>query len=131
MIRWLKDKIFKNIFRLRPFEESLKIATLGIGYLFAFHRNMRIIFLLGILAFFLGIYFKLKGIELAALLITITFVFMAEILNTAIELMMDMFKKDYDIKIKIIKDISAAVVLLASLNALAVGYVLFINRIFK
>ncbi|PIQ90378.1 MAG: diacylglycerol kinase [Candidatus Omnitrophica bacterium CG11_big_fil_rev_8_21_14_0_20_41_12] len=131
MIRWLKDKVFRNIFKLRPFNESLKIAALGIGYLFVFHRNMRIIFLLGILAFFLGIYFKLRGIEVIALSITMTFVFMAEILNTAIEIMMDMFKQEYSVKIKIIKDISAAAVLLASINALAVGYVLFVHRLFK
>jgi len=33
--------------------------------------------------------------------------------------------------VKLVKDIAAAVVLLTSLNALAVGYVLFVRRIFK
>jgi len=55
---------------------------------------------------------------------------MAEIFNTAIEMMMDMFTDKYHTLVKLIKDISAAVVLLASLNALAVGYILFARRIF-
>lgn len=92
---------------------------------------MRIIFLLGLGAFFLGLYFKLKGIELVALCITITLVFMAEIFNTAIELMIDMFTDKYHILIKLVKDIAAAVVLLASLNAIAVGYILFVKKLFK
>lgn len=130
MIRWLKNKIFRNIFKLRPLRESIKIALSGIGYLFVFHRNMRIIFLSGILAFILGLYLQLKGIELLVLIITVTVVFMAEMFNTAIELMMDIVKDEYHIRIKLIKDISAAVVLIAVLNAVGVGYILFIRKVF-
>lgn len=96
-----------------------------------YHRNMRIIFMSGIAAFLLGVHFGLKGIELVALCVTITVVFMAEIFNTAIELMIDMFTDKYHTLIKLVKDIAAAVVLLASLNAVAVGYILFAKKIFK
>lgn len=85
--------------------------------------------MLGVAAFFLGLHFKLKGIELAALCITITLVFMAEVFNTAIELMMNMLTDRYQTKIRIIKDIAAGVVVLTCLNALAVGYILFIRKI--
>jgi diacylglycerol kinase (ATP) len=91
---------------------------------------MRIIFLAGLGVFMLGIYFQLKGIELAVLCITITLVFMAEIFNTAIELLLDMYTGKYRTLIKLVKDISAAVVLLASLNAIAVGWVLFFKKIY-
>jgi diacylglycerol kinase (ATP) len=91
---------------------------------------MRIIFILGIASFLAGIYFSLKGIELVALCVTITLVFMAEIFNTAVELMMDMLTDHYHTRIKLIKDIAAAVVVLACLNAVAVGYILFIRRFF-
>lgn len=126
-----KNKIFRDIFKLRAFKDSLKLATKGIVYLFLYHRNMRIIFLSGIAAFLLGVYFKLKGIELVALCITITLVFMAEIFNTAIELMIDMFTDKYHTLLKLVKDIAAAVVLIASLNAIAVGCIIFAKRIFK
>ncbi len=124
-------KFLRHIFRLRGFTESLRLAAIGIGYLFRYHRNMRIIFVAGVAVFLLGIYFQLKGIELVALCITITLVFMAEIFNTAIELLLDMHTGKYHTLIKLVKDISAAVVLLASLNALAVGYVLFVRKVFR
>jgi diacylglycerol kinase (ATP) len=90
---------------------------------------MRIIFLLGVLAFLLGIYLKLKIFELIVLCLTICIVFIAEMFNSAIELIIDMFTDKYHTPIKIIKDISAGVVLIASLNALLIGYFLFGRRI--
>jgi diacylglycerol kinase (ATP) len=85
----------------------------------------------GIATFLLGLFFKLKGVELVALCITITVVFIAEMFNTAIELMIDMFTDKYHTLIKLVKDIAAAVVLVATLNAIAVGAILFAKRIFK
>ena len=126
-----KDSVFRNIFKVGGFRDSVKVAMKGIAYLFLYHRNMRIIFITGIAAFLLGLYFDLKGIELIALCVTITLVFMAEIFNTAIELMMDMLTNQYYTKIRVIKDIAAGVVVLACLNAIAVGYVLFIRRFFR
>jgi len=125
-----KDSVFRSIFKVGGFRSSVKVALKGILYLFLYHRNMRIIFILGIVAFLLGLYFKLKGIELVALCVTITLVFMAEIFNTAIELMMDMLTDQYHTRIKLIKDIAAAVVVLVCLNAAVVGYILFIRRLF-
>ena len=124
-----KYNTFKNIFNTRGLKNSLTLAGKGIIYLFVYHRNMRLIFISGILVFLFGIYLKLKGIELVALCITITLVFMAEIFNTAIELMMDALTEEYHVKIKLIKDIAAGVVLLACLNALGVGYVLLLKKI--
>ena len=126
-----KIKVLRSIFKGNAFKESLLLAIKGIGYLFLYHRNMRIIFLAGIAVFLLGIYFNLKGIELVALCITVTVVFLAEMTNTAIELLMDMITDKYHTKIKLVKDISAAVVVLTCLNAIAVGYILFVRKIFK
>ena len=122
-------RLVRHIFRFRGFRRSFTIAFVGIGYLFMYHRNMRIIFLMGLAAFLTGVYFKLNGIELVALCITITLVFMAEIFNTAIELMIDMLTTKYNTLIKLVKDISAAVVLIASLNAIAVALILIARRL--
>ena len=126
-----KNNIFRNIFKLRRFKDSLNLAIKGIIYLFLYHHNMRIIFLSGIAALLFGLYINLRGFELVILCITITLVFMAEIFNTAIELIIDMFTDKYHTLLKLIKDISAAIVLIASLNAIAVGIILFSRRIFK
>ncbi|MFA4889792.1 MAG: diacylglycerol kinase family protein [Candidatus Omnitrophota bacterium] len=117
------------MFQVRGFRKSLRPAFLGITYLYLHHRNMRIIFISGILAFLLGVYFHLTGIELITLCITITLVFMAEIFNTAIELLMNMLTEEYHIKIRMVKDIAAGIVVLACLNALAVAGILFLRRI--
>jgi diacylglycerol kinase (ATP) len=122
-------RVFRRIFRFHGFFESLKIALNGIAYLFLYHRNMRIIFLCAITAFLMGIYFRLRGIELVALCITCTLVFMAEMFNTAIEMMIDMSTRKYHTLIKLVKDIAAAVVLIAAINSLGVGYVLFSKHI--
>jgi diacylglycerol kinase (ATP) len=124
-------QIIKDIFRLHGFTESLIIAAKGLVYLFLYHRNMRVIFILGLLALIFGLYLGLKGIELVALCITVTLVFMAEIFNTAIEIMMDMLTHEYKVKIRLVKDIAAAIVVIASLNAITVGYILFIRKILR
>ncbi len=125
-----RKRVLRHIFRFHGLFESMNFASKGMIYLFLYHRNMRIIFMLGVAAFLLGLYLKLAGIELVALCITITLVFMAEIFNTAIEMLMDMLSIKYRIRIKLVKDIAAAVVLLASLNALVAGYNLFAIKLF-
>jgi len=125
----IKFKIFRNVFKLHPLKESFSFAIKGIIYLFLFHRNMRIIFLLGFASLLLGVYFKLKAFEFMILCVTISIVFLAEMFNSAIELIIDMFMDKYHTLIKIIKDISAGVVLIASINALIVAYFLFFKRI--
>lgn len=85
---------------------------------------------MGIAAFLGGIFFRLNGNELAALCITIMLVFMAEIINTAIELMLDMVTRKYHPMIKMVKDVAAGVVLLAVINAVGVGWILFGRKVF-
>ena len=123
-------KILRNILRVNGFRKSVKIATQGIVYLFLYHRNMRLIFVAGLLVFILGLTFKLSAVELVALCVTITLVFMAEIFNTAIELMMNAITDKYHTKVKLVKDIAAAVVILTILNSLVVGYILFVRKLF-
>jgi diacylglycerol kinase (ATP) len=63
------------------------------------------------------------------LCLTVSIVFLAEMFNTAIELIIDMFTDKYHTLLKIIKDISAGVVLIASINALIIGYFIFLRKI--
>ncbi|MFY9402049.1 MAG: diacylglycerol kinase family protein [Candidatus Omnitrophota bacterium] len=126
----MKNRLIRDIFKLRGFGKNLLIAIRGIAYLFLYHRNMRLIFLIGLMAMVLGFYLNLKGIELMALSITITLVFVAEILNTAIEIMMDTIAEKYNTKVRLVKDIAAGVVVITCINAALIGYVLFIRKLF-
>lgn len=127
----VRRKVFRHIFKLHGFVESFKTAWKGIIYLFLYHRNMRIIFMGGAASLLLGFYFQLHGIELVALSITVTLVFMAEIFNTSIEMLMDMLTPKYRTRIRLVKDIAAAIVVITSINAVAVAYILFVRKIFK
>jgi len=124
-------KVLRRIFKYRDFSESLKIALTGIAYLFLYHDNMRTIFLAGVAAFLAGIVFHLRGMEVAVLCITISVVFIAEMFNTAIEMIIDMGTRKYHTLIKLVKDIAAGVVLIASLNAIAIGVILFLPKILQ
>jgi len=126
----LKNKVLRDVFKLNGFTSSLLIALRGIVYLFLYHRNMRIIFLMGLAAILMGFYFNLKGIELIALSITVTLVFMAEIFNTAVELMMNSITEKYNTKVRLVKDIAAGIVVIVCINAAVIGYVLFIRKMF-
>jgi diacylglycerol kinase len=128
--RMARKRIFRRVFSFHGFFESVQIAIKGIAYLFLYHRNMRIIFLCGAAAIVMGIVVRLSAIEAVILSITIALVFVAEMFNTAIELMINMFTRKYYTLIKLVKDIAAAVVLITALNAVAVGIILFGRRIF-
>ena len=128
-ILWPKKKILRHIFKIRGLENSLGFALKGILYLFLYHRNMRIIFLLGLLTLLAGMSLNVSPIELAILCVTITIVFVAEIFNTAIEMSIDMLKTKYHTRIKIVKDIAAAVVLIATLNASILGFIILFNKL--
>jgi len=56
-----------------------------------------------------------------ALFVAISFVFITEMLNTALEYAIDIFTSRYDPRAKLAKDIAAGAVLVATLNALAVA----------
>ncbi len=67
-------------------------------------------------------------LELIALLISITFVLIAEMINTAIEGAIDVATSSFDPMAKLAKDIAAGAVLIAAINAVAVGYLVFSGK---
>ncbi len=69
--------------------------------------------------------FKVPLYEKIILILTITFVMTLELINSRIERILDIFQPDQDPKVKIIKDISAAAVLLACLGAGIIGILIF------
>ena len=66
-----------------------------------------------------------RQLELIALLLSITFVLIAEMINTAIEGAIDVATTSFDPMAKLAKDVAAGAVLIATVNAVAVGYLVF------
>ncbi len=108
--------------------QSFNSAIEGFIYAVKTQRNMRLHFLIAILALLMGVYFNLERLELLILLITICFVLFAEMFNTAMELVSDLVSDSYNPMVRIVKEISAGCVFVASANAFAVGYFLFLSR---
>lgn len=113
----------------RRFVESFNAAVEGFIYVLKTERNMRVHFLAALFFILLGIYLNFSYLEISALCITIAMVLFSEMANTAIELLVDMVKSDFHPIARIIKDVAAGAVLLTSVNAVIVGYLLFSKRL--
>ena len=105
--------------------DSFNYASEGIIHVLRTQRNMRIHFVAAAVVLVLALWVGVTKIELIALLISITFVLMAEMINTAIEGAIDVSTTSFDPMAKLAKDVAAGAVLIATLNALAVGYLVF------
>ena len=126
-----KESLLRSTLKVKALRYSFRVAFQGVVYLFIYHRNMRIILITGVAALFVGVLLRLKGLEMVALLLTVSLVYTAEMFNTGIEVAMDIISTQYHSKVKIIKDIAAAAVLVASINAVFIGYILFAKRLYN
>ena len=111
--------------------ESFNYAIEGIIHVLGTHRNMRIHFLVAIAVLVAALWVGVDRMELIALLISISFVLVAEMINSAIRAQaIDVATTSFDPLAKLAKDVAAArAVLIASANAVAVGYLVFSNEI--
>jgi len=109
--------------------DSFNYAFEGIIHVLRTQRNLRIHFAIAVVVLVFALVVNVTRFELIVLLIAIAFVLIAEMLNTAIEAAIDIATTSFDPMAKLAKDIAAGAVLIASVNALAVGYLVFSNKI--
>jgi diacylglycerol kinase (ATP) len=109
--------------------DSFNYAFEGIIHVLRTQRNMRIHFAVAFVVIVLALVVNVTKLELIALLISITFVLIAEMINTAVEGAIDIATTSFDPMAKLAKDIAAGAVLLASVNALAIGYLVFAGKV--
>ncbi len=105
---------------------SFKYAMAGINYTFITQRNFRIHLVMGSIALSLGAFLHISHIEMAIIALTSAVVLALELLNTAIESVVDLtVKQSYHELAKIAKDCAAGAVLMAAVGALIVaGFIL-------
>jgi diacylglycerol kinase (ATP) len=108
--------------------DSFNYAFEGIIHVLRTQRNMRIHFLVAAVVLVVAIVENVTKVELITLLLAITFVLVAEMVNTAIEGAIDVATSSFDPMAKLAKDIAAGAVLIASINAIAVGYLVFSGK---
>ena len=105
--------------------DSFNYAFEGIIHVLRTQRNLRIHFLAAVLVFGAAIAVGVTRLQLMALVLAIAFVLVAEMLNTAIEGVIDVSTTSFDPNAKLAKDIAAGAVLIASITAVAVGFLVF------
>src|SRR5215208_8020199 len=90
---------------------------------------MRIHFAIAVGVLIAAMAVGVRRMELVALLLAISFVLIAEMLNTALEAGIDVATTSFDPLAKLAKDIAAGAVLIATVNAVAVGYLVFSGQV--
>lgn len=111
------------------FINSVNHAFAGIVHAFKNEGNMKIHVVVALLTVLAAVLTYSTRYEMIALSITITFVFLAEMLNTAVEAVVDLVTEKYHELAKVAKNVAAGAVLIAALNALVVGYLVFYRKI--
>jgi diacylglycerol kinase len=103
--------------RLRAFSYALR----GFWFVIKTQRNAWIHAVITILVCALSVWLGLSTLEWAGLILTIAFVWTAEIINTALEAVVDLASPQHHPLAKVGKDVGAAAVLIAAITAILVG----------
>jgi diacylglycerol kinase (ATP) len=101
---------------------SFNHAYRGLVYAVRTQRNMRFHVVASAVVLVLSLLAGVSKLELAILILVITAVFVTELLNTALEFAVDLVTREYHPLAKLAKDVSAGAVLVSSVAALSVGY---------
>lgn len=109
--------------------QSFNYAFQGLVYAVRYQRNMRIHLAIGVIVLILSIFLNLSRLELVAVVAAVTFVLAMELINSAVETVVDIVTDEFDPRAKAAKDLAAGAVLVAAINALAVAYLLMIDRL--
>lgn len=108
--------------------ESFNYAIEGVIHVLRTQRNMRIHFAIAVAVLVIAVAVGASRVELIVLLLSITFVLVSEMINTAIEGTIDAATTSFDPMAKLAKDIAAGAVLISAVNAVAVGYLVFAGK---
>lgn len=109
--------------------KSFVYAWDGILCFFRSEHNAQIHLAATVLVSVLSVTLGLDKFEAIAVVFSIAFVWIAEMINTAIEKAMDLVSTEQHPQIKLVKDISAGAVLIAAIAAVFVGCIVFIPKL--
>jgi diacylglycerol kinase (ATP) len=101
--------------------QSFGHAWNGLAYTVRTQRNARIHLVAGLAVAALAVWLRLDGMKCALLALTIGAVLVAELLNTALEALVDVLSPEYRDPAKIAKDVSAGAVLVLGATSVIVG----------
>jgi len=104
-------------------------AWRGVKVFFQIGYNARLIVFFGALAVYTGFVLNISAVEWSIIVWTLGLVLVAEMINTAIEIDIDLTSPDYHPYAKDTKDVAAAAVLVSTVVAGVVGLIVFLPKI--
>lgn len=110
------------------FIKGFGYAFSGIAYAFKTQLNFKFHIVTLLITTIAGWYFALSVNEWLWIVVAAAIVLIAELLNTALEVLVDLVSPDFNPKAKIIKDVAAAAVLIAAIGAAIIGFIIFIPK---
>ncbi|HVX50682.1 MAG TPA: diacylglycerol kinase family protein [Chitinophagaceae bacterium] len=110
---------------------AFKHAFNGLLYFFRHERNGRVQLVAAIVTVGFAVALHISATDWVAVLLCIGAVLSLEMLNSAIEKLCDIVHKEQHPVIKIIKDVSAAAVLFASVISIVIAVIIFLPKIFR
>lgn len=108
---------------------SFRNALSGIAVFIRTQTNAKLHLVAALLVVLLGFYFDVSITEWCLLVGAIGIVLIAEIFNSALELLSDVVSPDYDASIKKIKDMAAGGVLIAACCSALLAALIFVPKI--
>ncbi|MDR2531338.1 MAG: diacylglycerol kinase family protein [Oscillospiraceae bacterium] len=112
---------------MKHFLNSFKYAVGGIFFCIKYERNMRIHIVITIYVLYFSTFYEFTRVETILLILTCVAAVSLEMVNTAIEVVIDKVSPNYHTLAKIGKDVAAGAVLIATIAAVAIGIMLFWN----
>ena len=113
----------------RTFLDSVKNCLDGINYVLANEKNFVREIILGICAILMSYFLHISRIEWIIVILLINFVLIMELLNTALEKVVDLYTTKYNEIAKVVKDVASASVFLMSLFSAVIGFLIFLPYI--
>jgi diacylglycerol kinase len=117
-------------FSLKQRARSFRFAFSGVQSFFATQHNARVHAFATVLVVAAAWYYHIEGARLGLLVVCIALVWMAELFNTAIEAICDFMHPGWHHRVKYIKDLAAAGVLVMSVAACIVALIVFLPVVF-
>lgn len=113
----------------RNFIDACNNAINGIIYATTTQDNIKKQLLMAVAIVIISLFMNLSRAEFLVFLFSIVLIILMEMVNTAIETVVDLYVDCYHPKAKIAKDLGAGAVVIAALNAVIVSYFLFFDTI--
>lgn len=110
--------------------ESLNCAIEGILWAVRSERHLRYHFIAALGVLFLALFYRVSALEFFLLVLAAVLVIFAELINTSIEKLVDLVTDEYHELAKLAKDIAAGAVLVTSVGAAILGYLVLSGHIF-